>query len=195
LRGRSPDEISAAQRGAALKESISAGKGLQAAERAQELGLTSLPGYARAVAGKSGVKPTEAVRAGLAEQWHTSPGWMKGLMVGFPAASVGGAVLSKDQPGGPGMAERVGQGLGTAGYTLAPLTLGGSIVAGEALSRGLGAAGRGIDVLRGHKRKKPVTPKEPTRPPASEPGDTGQSVASERYAGPAMSGEVPEVVS
>jgi hypothetical protein len=183
--GRSPEELKELTSKRVMSEHAKAKKSLPHALKAQEMGLTSFPGYVKAVREKG----TEAVKAGLREQWHGGGLGTKALMVGFPAASIGGAALT---PGGG--AEEYGRALGSVGYTMAPFTMGGSVLAGEGLSRGLGAAGRGIDRLRG-KRKRPQIPKEPSRPPASEPGDTGQATQHERHASPSMTGEIPEISS
>lgn len=187
------------------KRVASTKRGVEYAQKAQAMGLTSFPGYLKAV-GKGGtyIDPAtgaakkftrmEALKAGLGEQWYGGGPAMKAFMAGFPAASIAGAALTPEKPGGIGKGEQLGQAIGSVGYTLAPFTMGGSILAGEAAGRGLGAIGRGVDVLRGRK-KKAVIPKEPSRPPASEPGDSGQSVPVERFAGPAMTGQVPEVNS
>ena len=82
---------------------------------------------------------------------------MKALMVGFPTLSVGGAIAKPEQVGGPGKAEQVGRSLGALGYTAMPLSMGASVALGTGLERLGGAAGRGIDKLRG-------------RPPIPEPG-------------------------
>jgi hypothetical protein len=161
------------------KREMQALRHFHASDDAARMGITSLPGIARAVKEHGPVKP---LVAGLKEQWHGSPGWQKALMVGFPAASVAGAAVTPEAAEGPGKGERVGKALGTIGYTAAPLTLGASTVLGMGLERAGGAVGRGVDRLRGR-----GVPQEPRRPPASEPGDTGQ-VASERIYGTGFTG-------
>lgn len=159
---------------------------LKASEKAQAMGLTSLPGLGKSLK-DNGILPT--VAAGAKEQWQGSSGKMKALMVGLPTASVGNTLLSRDTEGGPGKGERIGRTLGgTLGYGMAPLSLGAGTLLGAGLERAGGLAGRGVDKLRG---KRPQVPQEPSRPPASEPGDTGQ-VAAERVFGTGYSGGSPE---
>lgn len=149
---------------------------LGAAEDAQRMGLTSLPGVAKSLK-NNGIVPT--IAAGAKEQWKSSPGWQKGLMVGLPATSVASTLAKKDDGQGPGKGERIGKTLGgTLGYSMAPLSLGASTVLGSGLERAGGLVGRGVDRLRG---KRPQVPQEPTRPPASEPGDTGQHAVEHVY--------------
>lgn len=155
---------------------------LEASEKAQSMGLTSLPGIGKSLK-DNGIIPT--VAAGAKEQWRGSSGKMKALMVGLPTASVGNTLLSRDAEGGPGKGERIGRTLGgTLGYGMAPLALGAGTLLGAGLERAGGLAGRGVDKLRG---KRPQVPQEPSRPPASEPGDTGQ-VAAEHVHGTGFSG-------
>lgn len=155
---------------------------LDASEKAQKMGLTSLPGIAKSLK-NNGILPT--VAAGAKEQWKSSPTWQKAMMVGLPGASVAGTLAKKDPESGPGKAERIGKTLGgTLGYSMAPLSLGAGTLLGAGLERAGGLAGKGIDRLRG---KRPQVPQEPTRPPATEPGDTGVH-ATERVFGTGYGG-------
>lgn len=164
VKGGNPTDISRAR--GALADS----------EKAQQMGLTSLPGIARSIR-EHGVAPT--VRAGVREQWSSSPAWGKALMVGLPAASVIGSARAPEQEGGPGRGERIGRTLGGAlGYSMAPLSLAGSTALGMGLERAGGAGGRVVDKLR---RRRPQVPQEPERPPATEPGDTGQAAVEHVY--------------
>lgn len=168
--GKSPGDVSRAR------------DALSAAEKAQKMGLTSLPGVAKSLK-NNGILPT--VAAGAKEQWKSSPTWQKALMVGLPGASVAGTLAKKDPENGPGKGERIGRTLGgTLGYSMAPLSLVASTVLGGALEHAGGLAGKGIDRLRG---KRPAVPQEPTRPPATEPGDTGMH-ATERVFGSGYNG-------
>lgn len=188
VRGKTPEEIQAGVVGRAKTNVGTARKKLTTASEAQRMGLTSLPGYYKALTGKvPGVKPLEAVQAGLKEQWHSSGLPMKALMVGFPTAATAGALMGKESPG-EGRGEAVGKALGSIGYTLAPFSIPASIVAGEGLTEAGGMVGKGVDWLRRRMAKK-----EPIPPPATEPGDTGLATPVERYAGPAMSGQIPEM--
>lgn len=194
LTGMNPEEVGKMTSKRVSGEAARARKALPHAEKAQEMGLTNFPGYLKGVAGGKAiykgrpVSRADAAKAGLAEQWHGGGPVMKSMMVGFPAAAVGGAALT---PGGG--AEEYGQALGTVGYTMAPFTLGGSVLAGEGLSKGLGAVGRGIDRLRGKKKKKPPPFREAPKPPAEDASDSGMTVPSERHGSPTMMGETPEI--
>lgn len=149
---------------------------LGAAEQAQSMGLTSLPGVARSMK-NNGLLPT--VAAGAKEQWSGSSNKMKAMMVGLPALSVANTLRKGETEGGKGKGERIGRTLGgTLGYSMAPLSLGASTVLGAGLERAGGLVGKGVDALRG---KRPQVVQEPTPPPASEPGDTGQHVAERVY--------------
>lgn len=159
---------------------------LGAAEDAQRMGLTSLPGVAKSLK-NNGIVPT--IAAGAKEQWKSSPAWQKGLMVGLPGASIASTLAKKDDGQGPGKGERIGKTIGgTLGYSMAPLSLGASTVLGTGLEHAGGMVGRGVDRLRG---RKPQVPQEPTRPPASEPGDTGQHAVEHVY-GTGYNGGSPE---
>lgn len=149
---------------------------LDAAEKAQGMGLTSLPGLAKSVK-NNGLIPTLA--AGAKEQWASSPTWQKGLMVGLPAASVVNSARKQDSGSAAGKGEQIGRTVGgTVGALAAPLPMGAGLALSSALERGGGALGKGIDRLRGHK---PQVPQEAKRPLASEPGDTGQHAVEHVY--------------
>lgn len=172
----------AVAKGAPEAEVGAARAALGASEEAQRMGLTSLPGIARSVS-ERGLLPT--IGAGVKDQWSSSPGWSKALMLGMPAASVAKSMTTPEVSGQPGRGERIGRTLGGAlGYSMAPLSLAGGTVLGVGLERAGGLAGRGVDRLRG---RRPQVPQEASRPPASEPGDTGQ-VATERVFGTGYGG-------
>lgn len=154
-------------------------KSLAAAEKAQGMGLTSLPGIARSVR-DNGLLPTAG--AGLKAQWDASGPKAKALMVGLPAYSAVNAARAPEGESGPGRGERVGRVIGgTVGGLAAPLSLAGSIALSGGLERAGGAVGKGVDRLRGRKAHPPQVQQEPSRPPASEPGDTGQQTVEHVY--------------
>jgi len=161
---------------------------LAATEKAQNMGLTSLPGIVKSV-GANGLLPT--AKAGMHAGWAGSTPKMKALMVGLPAAQAAQTLRSQGDPNHPekGKGERVGRLLGGAvGTMAAPISLAGGLALSTAMERAGGAAGRGVDKLtRGKKVVPPQVQHEPSRPPASEPGDTGQ-VATERVFGTGYSG-------
>lgn len=155
-------------------------KAVGAAEKAQKMGLTSIPGVGRSIKA-NGLLPTLGV--GVKSQWDASGAKGKALMVGLPALSAVSAARAPEGEGAPGRGERVGRVLGgTLGGVAAPLSLTGSLALSTALERAGGKVGKGIDRLRG---KQPAHPpqvhQEAARPPASEPGDTGQHTVEHVY--------------
>jgi hypothetical protein len=154
--------------------------GLEAAVKAQRMGLTSVPGYAKSLYNK----PGETVRAGMAEQWRSGGIGMKALTVGLPAVGAMNALRSAESPEGAGKGERVGRELAaTAGGVLsAPLPF----VPGMAVSSALGAAGglvgKGVDRLRGRKPGRVVQHAVPPENVA------GQHVPTERVTSPSAMG-------
>jgi hypothetical protein len=182
-------ELEKAMKGGDPKQIARAKAAVIATEKAQSMGLTSLPGIAKSVR-REGLLPT--AKAGIHAGWAGASPRMKALMVGLPAMQ---AVQTLRAPGGEGdgvgKGERIGRlAGGTLGAMAAPLSLTGGLVLGTALERGGGALGKGVDRLRRGKQNTVVpsqVPHEPSRPPASEPGDTGQ-VATERVFGSGYSG-------
>lgn len=155
-------------------------KVLHAAETAQGMGLTSLPGIAGSVR-KNGLLPT--AKAGLQSQWEASGPKGKALMVGLPALSALSAARSPEESGQPGRGERLGRVIGgTLGGAAAPLSLAGSLALSAGLERAGGAAGKGVDRLRRRREGHPSqVPQESVRPPSTEPGETGQVAAEHVY--------------
>jgi hypothetical protein len=135
----------------AMADKARASRGLQAAEKAEKMGLTSVPGYLKSFADN----PMETLRAGVAEQWRGSGAGGKAALIGLPAS---GAVLGAAAPteeGGPGRVERGLKGLGRGlGYSLAPIPIAGQL----ALEKGLGGAGglvgAGADSMLSRKKRK-----------------------------------------
>jgi len=176
-------------KGGSPKAVARATQALEATEKAQKMGLTSLPGIVKSV-GKEGLLPT--AKAGLHAGWAGASPKMKALMVGMPASQALSAMRTQNDPNKPGQGkgERIGRlAGGTLGSMAAPISLSGSLALSTALERAGGLAGKGVDKLRGRKQPlvPPQVPHEPSRPPASEPGDTGQ-VATERVFGTGYSG-------
>lgn len=134
----------------AKKELSKAREALEASTKAEQMGLTSLPGYAKALR----ADPKAALRAGFEEQYKSMGPGLRALTYGGTAASVGGE-LTRDDPTA-GRLERTGRSLGAGLPFLAgPLPLAATMVAGPALSAGLGAAGKGVDKVTGA-----LTPKQ-----------------------------------
>lgn len=130
-------------------------KSLQASTEAEEMGLTSLPGYAKALVGKGKyvggakagekVKALDALKVGVGEQWHSGGPATKALTFGFPTAAVASEALRPSEVGEEGKATRVGKSLGNFAYGMAPISLLGVSALGSGLSAAGGLAGKGID--------------------------------------------------
>ncbi len=150
-------------------------RALGAAEKAQGMGLTSLPGIASSVK-NNGLFPT--VGAAARSQWESS-GWKgKALMAGLPAMSAAQALRAPEGEGGSGRGERIGRIIGGTVGGLAPLPIAGSIALAAGLERAGGVAGRGVDKLRKHP---PQVRQDPERPAATEPRESGQQAVEHVY--------------
>ena len=113
-----------------------------ALRKAEDMGLSSIPGVARAV-GKHGLVPV--LRAGAEAQWKgVSPG-MKALTVGLPAAGLTHAVMAQPAEGSS-KEEAVGEQLGglVGGIAGAPMPIVGSAVLGTGLGLAGKYVGRGV---------------------------------------------------
>lgn len=150
---------------------------LRASELTQSKGMTSLPGLVENI-GREGLLPT--LKAGIQDQWRSTGPKGKALMVGLPAAQAVSALTSKSKGDGEvGKGETLGRlAGGTLGMMAAPLPIAGSMALGAVTERLGASVGRGVDKLRA---KRPVVPQEPTRPPATAPGDTGQVAVEHVY--------------
>lgn len=151
-------------------------KALAAAEHTQEMGLTSLPGYAKSI-GKNGLIPT--VATGVKEQWQAAGPRAKAMMLALPAISAAGTLKAPEQEGGRGKGETIGRLAGsTLGSLAAPMSLTGGLLLGSAFEHAGGALGKGVDKVRG---RRPAVAQDPTPPPATAPGDTGQAAVEHVY--------------
>lgn len=162
-----------------------AAKSLEANERAQEMGLTSLPGTIKAFAGKDRKK---ALRAALNQQWAGTTPMGKVLTVGLPAAGLAADAISDDD-GEKG--KRLGAGIaGTAaGMLTGGVPMAGGMAAGLAASYVGGKAGGLVDKIRGPRKPPPLA--QVQAPP--NPEDVrGQAIATDRIMSPAASGHQNE---
>lgn len=171
-----------------LAEFQNATKARDAAQKAEQMGITSLPGLVKSVK-NHGVIPT--LKAGAEEQLHGTSTMNKALMLGLPAVGVAQALHSSDSDDPTmGKGERVGHTIGNVVGSLAggPLPLVGGALVGEATGRAGKLIGRGIDRLRG------VKPGQPMSGAASTDLTNGQGTVgheiemSPRYSGTAMEG-------
>jgi hypothetical protein len=135
-------------------------RAFKAAREAERRGLTSVPGYLKGLR----KDPTGTIRAGLAEQWHSSgiPGRL--LVYGWPVGAAASEMMHKEDPEGKGQGrlERAGEALGMLGYGLAPMPVGAQALMGA----GLGLGMKGLGRLAGGGRKKGA----PSAPGPMEPG-------------------------
>lgn len=183
-----------------LKEIKRARAGLDAATKAEEAGLTSIPGIVKGLTGNAALQgkrlsPLEAAKTMVGEQWHGSGVGGKALMFGMPALGAASAL----RPGGPeedqagqGRLERAGRALGTGLAYATPLGIVGQGLLAKGMGAGAGLVGAGADTLR--KRRKQRFQSMGELPPAktgSEP-DEEHSPNPERYMTPAAMGRPPE---
>ncbi len=119
---------------------------LRHAQKAEDLGLTSVPGYVRSLL----KNPVETAKTVAGDQWHSGGIGHKALTFGMPALGVVEAVRSKGQEGAPGPAERA---LSNVGMLATPSTLpiAGLIGVGALTGKALQTTGAGIDALRRRK--------------------------------------------
>lgn len=170
----------------AVRAKQRASAGLEGAERAQQMGLTSVPGYLKSLR----QKPLETLRTGMAEQWHSGGAGAKALTIGLPALGAVSALRSPESATGAGKGERVGRELGTVagGVLTAPLPFVPGQVVSTALGRAGGLAGRGIDRLRG---RRPDLGQYAQHPENA----LGQHIPTERVTSPAAAGQVGNEVA
>lgn len=100
-------------------------KAMAAAGRAQELGITSLPGFARSFM----KQPVETIRAGVGHQWHAGSKLDKAMMVGLPAAAAA-SEFARDPEGRGG--RLAGNAVQLGSLALGPVPLAGQLAAGAA---------------------------------------------------------------
>lgn len=132
----------------AHKELNMATQGLQAAEKAEAMGLTSVPGYLRSLASN----PVDTIRTGVAEQWRGSGLGGKLLFAGFPVAGAVGEAMSPSEEGGPGRLERTGKALaGGLAFGAAPIPMVGMGLLSSGAEQVGGLLGAGGDALLRHR--------------------------------------------
>lgn len=151
-------------------------KALEHAKKTEELGMTSLPGAARAFA----THPVQATKAGLGREWHSNPSVGGKLMaVGLPAGMVVSDAMRKDDP----ESTAASRGLASAGM-MAPFSLTPMGFAGATVASGvLGGAGKRVGGLL--QRKKPLG----RNTEAPVPEDASESGNVEHELSPRASGE------
>ena len=168
------------KRARAARELQSLQKGLQYGQRAEELGMTSVPGLFRAVA----TRPGEALRTGLGSQWYGSPSRAgKFMTFGVPGAVVAGEALTPTKAGGEGRTTRAMKAVGeTLPYMIAPIGLLGAT--------GLSIAGSQVGAGAGRVFGKRKVTGTPPLPPG--PADARDTSDVEYVYSPSMEGRVAE---
>lgn len=149
----------------ALSVLDSATKGRDYALKAEEMGLTSAPGYLKSLA----KNPVDTLRTAVGAEWHGGGAGHKALMFGLPTGMAAAELAHGSKDGeGPGRVERAAKGLAHMATPLGVMPMAAHVAVGSALSRGLGVVGAGID----SKLKKGKTPK-----PAGPGPEADDSVA------------------
>lgn len=171
-----------------LKAFQNADKGSEAARKAESMGMTSLPGLAKAVK-QHGLIP--AIQAGAAEQLHGTSNLNKAMTLGVPALGVAHAIATReDTDPTAGRGERIGKTIGGTLGSLAgsPLPMIGGEVVG-AVGAGTGKLiGKGIDRLRGVKPSASPTGASSTDLTNGQATFGHEVEMSPRYSGTAMEG-------
>lgn len=178
---RTPEQAHVKQVMGRSKELKDARKAHAAAQKAEDMGLTSLPGYAKSMV-KHG--PGKTISTGVKEQWHSMGPTGKGLMVGLPALSVGSELAREGKPGEGGRLERAGERLGDVAYMMGPVPIAGQTAAQIALS----GVGKRVGKLLGGKKTKPQpqaksTPAPPSLEPAGGEVEPAEHIVSDRAMG------------
>jgi hypothetical protein len=172
---RSQEQVQQSAVAAKHKEVVNARKAYQSAQKAEDMGLTSLPGYARALARN----PADALRTGFAEQWHSMGPGGKALMVGLPGMGIASELSRPTEPGGPGRLERAGTRLGELSYSMGPIPLSGQLAVGA----GVGSLAKRMGKL--FDKTKPVghIPAAPGLDPAGGEVAPAEHIVSDRALG------------
>jgi len=182
VRGGAFDARKALETARGLPHEAKAQKAFTAADTAQHMGLTSVPGYLRALKDRP---VSEVLGASAREQYHGMHPALGAVMVGLPAASAVGTLANKESPTGPGKGEELGRNLGGAvgGVMGGMMPVGGAEVMNR-LGTGAGAGvGRVIDRIRG---RKPLV-NDLGNPSTLEPTES-QNTPSERVTSPSAAG-------
>jgi len=170
-------------------------KAVEANERAQSMGLTSIPGFAKSLVSSDPNKGVaNTLRAGFEQQWHGTTTGEKALMLGLPLAATGAAAVMPDDPEHPHKGRDIGAGIVStaAGMVTGGIPLATGMVVGEGASRVGGAVGGAVDKIR--KRRRENMTGHIQAPPAPEEA-RGQHVPTERVVSPAAAGQMPEGIT
>lgn len=184
LLGRSPVEARSQAVKGALKGYDRALAGASSAEKAEQMGLTSVPGYLKNLV----QRPGETLRHGIGAEWSRAGLGGKAMMVGMPLSSAHAALKSSREQGEPGASKSL-KALGSmAGFSLAPMGFAGQGAMSAGLGAAAGLAGKGIDkALTLRKRRNLADLPDSSDSPADERADSVQ-----RFQTPQSLGRAPE---
>lgn len=172
----------------ATKELERAKAHVEAAEKAERMGLTSVPGYLRSMK-NNGVGKT--ISTGMKEQWEAGGPVHKAMLVGFPALGLAEAARPSE-PGEPGRLERLGRNVGAGlGFGLGPMPLAGQMAASGLMGASGGLTGKLLDKAVGKKKQKKLELGTVPEPPAPDPADGGTTPSEYIYSDRAL-GMIPE---
>jgi hypothetical protein len=157
-----------------------------ALQKAEDMGLTSIPGYVKSFLNK----PGETLSTGLKAQWHGTNPAEKALMLGLPAYSVAQEALSDEDPTGQGRskAERVAGGVANtlAGAVLGPLPA----FTNMKLTEGATTLGESAGRILGPRQRPPGVVMSSL--PQDLTADSGQAVPGERVVSERAAGSMGE---
>lgn len=172
----------------AVKEQKRAKGYLTAAEKAEGMGLTSLPGYFKSMK-ERGIGKT--LWAGGKEQWKSGP--MGKAFIAAPIGMAAKELATPGESGEGGRLERAGKALGGLGFAAGPLPFTGQILMHSGATTAGGLAGKVGDVAtKGIKRRRAVNRGTPL-PQSIEPAG-GSAIATEYDYSPRAMGQIPEGV-
>jgi len=169
----SPRDMMAAQR-----KVESAKKAVEYGEKAESMGLTNLPGYAKSLY----QHPIDTMRYGFGSMWHGADPLTKAMFFGYPAAAAGKELMTPSEEGGPGRLERAGKELGVLGFAMSRIPTTGALLASPVI----GAVGGGLGKLTDKIIRRKPTPAapQPVMEPAGGEATPAEYVFSERMGAP-----------
>lgn len=106
------------------------------AQAAEDMGLTSLPGYAKAMYTHS---VGNALSTGVKEQWHSGGVGTKALIFGLPAAAAAKEAVTPTEPGGRGRLGRAAGHIPELAFSAGPLPMTGAMALSGGLNKVFGA--------------------------------------------------------
>jgi hypothetical protein len=164
---------------------------VKANQDAQDLGLTSLPGYAKALWNKD--TRGKVLPTAMNQQLRGANTLERAVTLGLPATDLALEAATPDDPDNPQKGKHLGRAIaGTAaGIATGSLPFMGGLIAGAAAGRLGGMAGGAIDKLRARKKAPPQDfhVQAPPNPEESR-GQSGPPV--ERNMSPAAMGQAPD---